>query len=92
MEEGPAAGSDKWITDGIHPPGKTGPVDNRIRDRLPTRITKKFRFPEKVKKNKNGERQGYALGICRILTEAVHPQIPSDMLSNGLHLTPEGVR
>lgn len=34
LEEGPAASSDKWITDGIHTSGQTGLVDNRIRDGL----------------------------------------------------------
>lgn len=58
LEEGPAAGSDKWITDGIHPPGQTGPVDNRIRDRLPTRISKKFRLTERKVKVKTGRQMG----------------------------------
>lgn len=59
LEEGPAAASDKWITDGIHPPGQTGPVDNRIRDRLPTRITKKFRLLKKMKVKKQKVRRLY---------------------------------
>lgn len=51
LEEGLAVGSDKWITDGIHPQGQTGPVDNRIRDKLQTIISKKvaiYREKEKV--------------------------------------------
>lgn len=55
MEEGLAAGSDKWITDGIHPQGQTGPADNRIRDRLLTIISKKLRFTERKRKYREGE-------------------------------------
>lgn len=55
LEEGLAAGSDKWITDGIHPQGQTGPVDNRIRDKLLSIISKKLRFTERKRKYREGE-------------------------------------
>lgn len=64
------AASDKWITDGIHPSGQTGPVDNRIRDRLPTRITKKFRLTEKSE-SKDRETDGDEIKAFKFLVDKV---------------------
>lgn len=63
------ANSDKWITYGIHPPGQNGPVDNRIRDGLLTRILKKFRFAERVTAERRAGRRRVTASV-RLIYEA----------------------
>lgn len=65
------AASDKWIIDGIHPSGQTGPVDNRISDRLPTRITKKFRLTDRKVKVKTERQMGDKIKAFKFLVDKV---------------------